>query len=242
MFVEKEFYIGFRDLINYNKLSNTALLSYLEDIAGYHSNSVGNGLNDIVRTKKSWVLLSWKVKIDKRPIYSETLKLKTWSRKMDKLYAYRDYEIYSSSGERLGIATSRWILIDIETRKILKLDESLAEIYKQESLDVFGIDTDFGKLKEPEDYSLEKEFKITNNLIDVNDHVHNLYYLDIANEVIPDEILEKKDLNNFEVLYKKEIKKDDIVKCLFKETEDSYIVAIKSENKDVLHAIIKFYK
>ena len=98
MFVEKEFYIGFRDLINFNKLSNTSLLSFLEDIAGYHSNSVGNGLNDIFKTKRSWVLLNWKVSLYKRPIYSETLKLKTWSRKMDKIYAYRDYEIFNNSG------------------------------------------------------------------------------------------------------------------------------------------------
>ena len=97
MFIEKEFYIGFRDLINFNKLSNTSLLSFLEDIAGYHSNSVGNGLNDIVKTKKSWVLLNWKVTLYERPIYAETVKLKTWSRKMDKIYAYRDYEIFNSN-------------------------------------------------------------------------------------------------------------------------------------------------
>lgn len=242
MFIEKEFYIGFRDLINFNKLSNTSLLSFLEDIAGYHSNSVGNGLNDIVKTKKSWVLLNWKVTLYERPIYAETVKLKTWSRKMDKIYAYRDYEIFNSNGEKIGIATSKWILLDIESKKIMKLEESLADLYKQEDKDVFGIDTDFGKLKEPENYTLEKDYKITNNLIDVNNHVHNLYYIDIANEVIPEEILKEKDLNNFEVLFKKEIKKDDIVKCLYKETKDSYIITIKNETKDVLHAIIKYYK
>ena len=124
----------------------------------------------------------------------------------------------------------------------MKLEESLVDLYKQEDKDVFGIDTDFGRLKEPDDYTLEKDYKITNNLIDVNNHVHNLYYLDIANEVIPEDILKEKDLNNFEVLYKKEIKKDDTVKCLYKETEDSYIITIKNETKDVLHSIIKYYK
>ena len=45
---------------------------------------------------------------------------------MDKLYAYRDFEIYCND-ELIGIATSKWILIDIESRKILKLDEELEE-------------------------------------------------------------------------------------------------------------------
>ena len=241
MIVEKEFYIGFRDVTYGNKLNNTSLLSFLEDIAGYHSNLAKNGLLDIERTKRSWILLAWKVKLYDRPIYADNLKIKTWSRKMDKLYAYRDYEIYNND-KLIGIATSKWILIDIESRKILKLEEDLASQYKGEDIDVFGIDSNFGKLKEADDYEISKTYTVTKNLIDINDHVHNLYYLDIANEVIPEDILKTKELNDFEVLYKKEIKKDEIVKCYYKELDDSYIVTIKSNDDSVLHSIIKFNK
>ena len=66
--------------------------------------------------------------------------------------------------------------------------------------------------------------------------------MDIASEVIPEDILKTKELNDFEVMYKKEIIKDEIVKCLFVETEESYIVTIKSKDNSVLHAIIKFNK
>ena len=241
MFIEKEFYIGFRDLDFSSKLCNTGLLSYLEDIGGFHSNLTHTGLLDIPTTKKSWVLLAWKVNLYKRPIYSETVKIKTWSRAMDKLYAYRDFEIYCND-ELIGIATSKWILIDIESRKILKLDEELAEKYKQENIDIMNIGSNFGKLSEPETYTYEAEYKITKNLIDINEHVHNLYYLDIAEEVIPEDVLKSGKLNNFEILYKKEIKKDETVKCLFEELDDSYVVTIKSLDKTVLHCIIKYYK
>ena len=56
MFIEKEFFVGLRDLENRNKLSNTSLLSYLEDMGGVHSNLVGNGLNDIEKVKHTWIL------------------------------------------------------------------------------------------------------------------------------------------------------------------------------------------
>ena len=242
MFVEREFYIGLSDLINGNKLKNTSLLSFLEDMGGIHSSMVGNGLYDIERTKQSWILLSWKVKLNKRPMYADEIKIKTWSRKMDKLYAYRDYEIFDKDNNQIGVATSRWILIDIDSRKILKLDESLEKLYTKEDIDITGINTNFGKIKEPECYTNETEFKITKNLIDINNHVHNLYYMDIASEVIPEDILRNNDLNDFEVMYKKEIMKDEIIKCLFTEIEDSYIVAIKSLDESILHAIIKFNK
>ena len=242
MFVEKEFFIGLRDITYGNKLKNTSLLSYLEDMGGIHSNMVGNGIWDIERTKQSWVLLSWKVKIINRPRYGDTIKIRTWSRKMDKLYAYRDYEIFDKNGNTIGKATSRWILLDIESRKILKLDEVLENLYTKEDIDILKVDTDFGKLKEPENYTLDSEFKITKNLIDINNHVHNLYYMDIAENIIPDEVLKNIELNDYEVMYKKEIKKDEVINCLYKELEDSYIVAIKNNDKSVLHAILKFNK
>ena len=242
MFVERKFYIGLRDLINGNKLKNTSLLSFLEDMGGIHSSMVGNGLYDIERTKQSWILLSWKVKLNKRPMYADEIKIKTWSRKMDKLYAYRDYEIFDKDNNQIGVATSRWILIDIDSRRILKLDESLENLYTKEDIDITGVDTNFGKIKEPDNYTNETEFKITKNLIDINNHVHNLYYMDIALEVIPEDILRNNDLNDFEVMYKKEIMKDETIKCLFTETEDSYIVAIKNLDESILHAIIKFNK
>jgi len=52
MFVEYEVFIGFRDVSMGNKLSNTALLAYLEDAGGIHSNIAKLGLNDIPETRK----------------------------------------------------------------------------------------------------------------------------------------------------------------------------------------------
>ena len=39
-----------------------------------------------------------------------------------------------------------------------------------------------------------------------------------------------------------DLKKDETVKCLFEELDDSYVVTIKSLDKTVLHCIIKYYK
>ena len=69
MFVEHEVFIGLRDVALDNKITNTALLSYLEDAGGIHSNIAGYGLLDIPTVKRSWFLIGWKIKIYKRPKY-----------------------------------------------------------------------------------------------------------------------------------------------------------------------------
>lgn len=240
MFVEKEFFVGLRDLEKKNKLSNTALLSYLEDMGGLHSNLVGNGLNDIERVKHTWILLGWKIKLFNRPMYTDTLRIKTWSRKMDKLYAFRDFEIYDDKNNKIGIATSKWVYVNIDTGRITKTTVELEEKYGTEDIKVFE-EEDLEKLKAPENFIEECEYKITKDMIDINKHVHNIYFLDIAKEVIPENIYNENEFNCFEIMYKKEIKYGETVKCLFSEEEEYYTIVIKNES-EVIHAIIRLYK
>ena len=76
-------------------------------------------------------------------------------------------------------------------------------------------------------------------MIDINKHLHNTYYLDIAKEVLPEEIALTSELNDFEIMYKKEIKLGDVVKAIYTKEDDYNYVLIKSEDETTLHAIIK---
>ena len=91
------------------ELTNTALLSYLEDVACIHSEIAGYGITNMYTIKKTWILLSWKIKVIERPKFSDNLKVKTWSRLIDKFYAYRDFEVYNAKGDLIAIASSKWV-------------------------------------------------------------------------------------------------------------------------------------
>ena len=237
MYVEHEVFIGLRDVNLDNKVTNTALLAYLEDAGGVHSNLVGYGLNDIPFIKRSWVLLNWKIEIFKRPKYAEKIIVKTWSRGIDKLYAYRDFEILDDKRNVIGIATSKWVLMDIEKMSVMKLNEDIVKCYTVENRSVFE-DGSLKKIKEPEEYSGMTEFAINRSLIDVNDHVHNIYFMDIANEVLPMEVYKKSEFNSIRVMYKHEIKLGDVVKVFYYVKDGKNIVTIKSYDEKKVHAIL----
>lgn len=205
MFVEHEVFIGLRDVALNNKVTNTALLSYLEDAGGVHSNLVGYGLRDIPKVKKSWVLLGWKIEIFERPTYGDKISIKTWSRGIDKLYAYRDFEILDENKKVIGIATSKWVLLDIEKGKIIRIGKEVEEAYTVENLRVFE-EADLEKLEPPKNFSSFTDFIVNRSLIDVNGHLHNIYFMDIANEVLPMEVYQNAELNHIQMMYKKEIK------------------------------------
>ncbi len=75
-------------------------------------------------------------------------------------------------------------------------------------------------------------------MIDTNMHVHNIYYLDIVREVLPEEIYESNEFNNFEIMYKKEIKYGEIPKAFYTKINDEHFVTIKSNDESEIHAII----
>lgn len=239
MFVEHKFYIGLSDINTEKELTNTCLLRYLEDVAGLHSELAGYGVTDMNITRKSWILLSWKVEIKKRPLINDTLNIRTWSRCIDKFYAFRDFEVRDQYDEVICIATSKWVFMDIDKGKLVKISDEIAQKYKPELNNKVFQEHDLEKIKEPSNYTNHIDFKITRNLIDINKHLHNIYYLDIAKEALPENIGLSNELNNFEIMYKKEVKLGEIVRAFYCKENDYNYVVIKSKDETTLHAIIR---
>lgn len=235
MFVEHNFFVGFRDVDYNNNLKIKSALSYLEDIAGIHSNIAGFGLLDIPKNKKTWVLIDWKLEFFRRPKYSENLKVKTWSNGIDKIYALRDFYMYDEAGKTIARATSKWVLIDLETMNITKPNDVIMNLYTTEADKVF--ENKIEKIKEPENYISSVDVKITKDMIDANGHIHNINYIDFATQSMPLEVMQEA--KNIDVHYKKEIRDVEAVKAFYgKDDEYSYCV-IKSEDEAVVHAIIR---
>ena len=241
MFIKEKFRIGFRDMGIGNKLRNKSLLGFLEDVGGMHSDIAGLGVDDIERTKLSWIALGWKVQVIKRPRYGEYITVKTWSRKTNKFYSFRDYEVYNEKEELIAKGTSKWLLYDIEKNAIATLTEDLIGPYETEpEFSAFEEEPKY-KIIEPENYISKVDYKINRSIIDLNEHVHNTYYMDLAYEAIPREMYLSDELNNIEISYKKEIKYGETVKCCYAKEGNEHIIIIKDQSEETIHAMIKLY-
>ena len=187
MIYTEKFKIPLKDIGKDNKIKNRAVLEILENIACYHSDLVGYGVNNIKETKVTWILLDWKLKVINRPTYGQVLTVNTWGKGMNKFFTYRDYEIYDNNNNLCAIATSKWALIDTEKGKMSRLTENIINAYKPEKKTVFE-ENSLDKVKIPEEFSNTIKYEVIRKDIDINKHMHNLYYLDLAYEALPDEI------------------------------------------------------
>ena len=235
---EKVFTVGVKDVGISNLMTNYAFLSILEEIACLHSSLCGYGVNDINTKGKAWILMDWKLKVFKRPRYLDEIKVKTWARPIQRhvFYTYRDFEVYLGK-ELLAVATSKWVLFDVESKKITKITEEIFSPYKPEDSKVF--EEDIERLKEQEKQELKMTYEVKRSDIDMIKHMHNLNYLNLAYEILPDETYYSKEKSNVRIMYKNQIVLGDIVNCYYAKQEEKEIITLKSNDNSVLHAIIE---
>lgn len=241
MIYKEKFKIGLKDVCKGEEVSNIAILEYLENIAAYHSDSVGYGVNTTKQTNLNWLLLDWKVKVLKRPQYGQELEINTWSRKIEKFYAYRDFEVYDEQMNLCVIATSKWLLVNSKTGKISRVDSEMTEKYQSESDKSVFKNEEITKINIPESFENKIIYQVQRRDIDVIGHMHNLYYLDIAYEALPKEIYDKRPFDNVRIMYKKETKLGEKVVEKYSNVEGKNVVVIQSEDEKVLHSIIEVY-
>lgn len=237
MVFKHEFYIGLKDINYKQQLKNKSMLEFLENIACMHSDSVNLGLKHINENGVTWVLLDWKLEILRRPVYGEKLEIHTWTQYTKTFYSYRDFEVYVQ-GKLCAKATSKWLLFNIKTFRPERISQFLINKYEpEEEQSVFNIKK-IDKLKEQTKYDFEKEYKIRRSEIDINGHVHNLNYLDIVYEMLSDEDYYNEP-NNVRITYKKEIKLENIVKCLYKKEENNHYFSLRSLDDKTIFSIIE---
>lgn len=235
-FIKKEYKIDIRHIGNKNLITNYGFLSLLEDIATIHSDIAGYGINQMPHTNVSWILLNWKVNVYKRLSWGNKLILKTWSVPYNELFTFRNFEVYDEDNNLICIASSKWTLVNLETKKLTRITDEISNSYSPESKLVFDT-IDIPKLKEPTNLKHTFSFNVLRQDIDFNEHMHNLYYLLYAYEALPKEVYEQEELNNFEIMYKSGCILGELVDCYYSFENNSHYVVMKTDKK--LHAIIK---
>ena len=240
MVLTEKFKIGLKDIGKNDEIKNVAILEFLEDIGGRHSDLAGYGVNDIATTHLAWILLDWKLEIISRPKYGQELTINTWGREINKIFTYRDFEIYDENNTLCVKATSKWAAVDVRYRKLAKLTDEIAEKYALESKRVFD-EKEIKKVSIPEKFERSIDYTVTRKDIDLNGHMHNLYYIDLAYEALPDDIYEKRPFDNVVINYKKEIILGETVECKYTEVDGKYVVVIKNKNEEKINAVIELF-
>ncbi|MDD3223159.1 MAG: thioesterase [Clostridium sp.] len=231
-FFESDYQVHHYEANRNGKVFVTSLMDYLEDNAVNHAEKLNIGIDYLLKNKIAWVIYKWDVKINKYPVVTEKLKVRTKPYSIKRFFAYRQYEILNSEDEVIASANSLWFLIDTERRRPTRVSK---EMYTKFGLTIEDNDEiEFEKLKDPKDAKYVKEFEVRYSDIDTNNHVNNVKYITWALESVPKNILNNYKVKRLKVNYEKETAYGEIVKILseIKESEGEYITISRILNSE----------
>ena len=202
-----------------------SLLNFFQDMAAESAERLGFGYSSVYPQNLMWVLLKYHIEFIKYPVRVNQLTVKTEPRGYNRLFAYRNFEIYAD-GILCGRVSSMWALLNSQTLEIAAVGNIFAGNKNMMKFVPNETDLKFGKISALTEVHFEETFKVRYNDIDINMHANNGNYIIWAIEPLPYEWKHEKKLKNIDIVFKKEIKYAEQLTCKVQQIDEYHTIHV----------------
>jgi medium-chain acyl-[acyl-carrier-protein] hydrolase len=175
------------------------LFAYLLNTAWNHAKGTAYGYEELSAKNLMWVLIKMHLIIKQQPKWGDQVTIETWGKRIEKLYALRDFAVSSTAGEKMISATSSWMVLDKANgrpqRFYLKTNSFPWQPGREE------LETSLQKVPELQRGKKMAQFRAQFSDIDVNRHVNSTRYLKWMIDSHSQEHLEKAELKAVELSF-----------------------------------------
>ena len=169
-----------KDVDRYRRLRTSELFLLLQEAAIRHTEQLGMGRDKTLDRGILWVLLMQRAEIARMPEYDEEIVLKSWPGKTMHLLFPRYATLETSAGESLLKASALWGLVDAKTRKVVFPEKYGVEIDGIVTGEEIAMPSAVRRI----DGDYEQTFTVPYSFVDLNGHMNNTRYFDLAEDCI----------------------------------------------------------
>lgn len=242
----KNLQVSYFDCDINNKMKLSAVLRQVQQISMEHCDLLGIGEKFMEKLNMAFLLGKLSLKIFKMPSATEKLIITTIPdcKPMRAQYKRATY-ISNIDGDKLLEVDARWILVDMQSKKIVrnKPEEIVFPTHEHQTF--------LHEIKMPKQGEIlgTSETLVSYSHLDVNNHMNNTFYADMACNAIcntiEDSPIMTREPSSLIINYKNQAVKGDVVtssvyNCI--QDEDTYIVCGTVEDKNCYAAAITFNK
>lgn len=185
----------------YDRIKLPQLMSVLIEISGGQTAELATTTAEELGL--SWVIIQYEFKINRMPKARETIRVKTFAKEYNRIFSYREFEVYDEEDNLLVSVMTVFALID-ENRKMSRIPQELVKGYGS---------TESRRIKRMPKPETPKNIEEANNRtyhvryfdIDSNFHANNAMYFVWMLDVLGDEFLSKHDPVYGNVVFEKEV-------------------------------------
>lgn len=236
---DKRIYIGEQEVLFFESdfagnLKLPYIFCFMQEAAQKHASILGFGHENLLKNDRIWVLSRVYLKILKQPEVENKLKIKTWHKGADGIFALRDFIISNDRRNVLVLATTSWVVVDLKTRKPIKNIDFLNNESKFnascidksfERLPRFAKEIESGIEHDIDKNIISKEFEALYSGIDINKHVTNSKFVEWICDTLGDKLFEGYLIDEFQINYNNEMHNNDKVRIYLKKLDDfTYII------------------
>lgn len=176
--------VRFSEVDDTETLTLPAVVNYFQDCSTFQSEDLGLGAEVLKKIGRAWILSAWQIKVSRYPHIGEGIKVDTWATSYNGIFANRNFRLRTEKDEILAKANSIWLYMDIIKGKPVRPDQEAVSAY--EICPPLCMEPVSRKIALPEKMEEGQSFPVLRHQIDVNHHVNNCQYIQMALEVLPE--------------------------------------------------------
>lgn len=184
------------------KCTLAAISQIFQDTAEEHTLNAGYDYFSLMKEGRAWVLSRVYYEILQCPRIYDCCRVRTWSRGVDGVFALRDFEIYDAENQVAVRGTTKWLIINVTTRHLVR-DSNFVNVFPH--CEKSAVVHELGKMLPHAGLQQVAEFEVPFSAIDKAQHVNNAVYLQwIVDNFLPEDF--DRDIRSVEINYVRETK------------------------------------
>lgn len=220
-------------------LKPAAFMDLAQEIAYWAAEALGFGYDSLHVHHTAWVLSRLHIHFDDAPHWRDDVSLYTWHKGADGLFYLRDFELKDKAGKSLVKATSSWVVIDEQTRRLVRPEDLQERLKLEDWPAVHAIREPAPKVVMPHESEPAGEHGVSYADIDMIGHTNNARYVVWAMDCLPPEVTGKP-LKDLCINFNRETKRGEQVELVRTKEEEAWYVEGRVDGKSCFTVKMEF--
>ena len=228
--------VRYSEVDSSRRLSIAGIVNYFQDCSNFHSEDRNLGIDYVTDHHMMWVINFWQIKVERRPIMGEMIRICTQVHEMRGFMAQRNFCLLDAEGKTLVRANSIWTLIDTDKSRPANVTQEMLEGY--EICEKLDMDYAPRKIRVPEAGEQQEPILITHAHLDTNHHVNNGQYVTLAMHYLPDDF----EIGELRAEYRRQVFLGDTMYPAISRSEDGTFFVSMNDAEGKPYAVVSFIR
>ena len=216
--LKQKFMVTSNDIDGNLEIKLSSLTRYMQQVATDNVSEMGYGHKELSKERHMWVIIRMQMHINRLPKLDEEFYISTHPGDSKAFLFFRYFEVYDASNKLIACASSSWVVLNYDTRKVVirPFEKTLP------------VETDKDDIPLPEKVlgdapHLVDTRKARYSEVDMNGHINNTRYVDYIQDLHDTKFFKENRISKILINFEKEIMEGDTI-SLYSNKESPEII------------------